>query len=92
LQPPKGPKLCLLDKRFSIAFPTSKIYELKSSSTNPVVKAIITGTAPRPAQLAAARGILPLPQTICSKFLVALAAKRRRGTGGKRAGDARGAR
>jgi len=30
-------------------------------STNPAVRAVIEGTAPRPAQLAAARGILPLP-------------------------------
>lgn len=30
-------------------------------STNPAVRAVIEGTAPRPAQVAAARGILPLP-------------------------------
>ncbi len=44
------------------------------NSTNPAVKAIIAGTAPRPAQLAAARGILPLSQTDLLEVLVALAA------------------
>lgn len=43
------------------------------NSTNPAVKAIIAGTAPRPAQLAAARGILPLSQTDLLEILVALA-------------------
>jgi len=43
------------------------------NSANPVVKAIINGTAPRPAQLAAARGVLPLPQTDLLEILVALA-------------------
>ncbi|MCY7347124.1 MAG: hypothetical protein LH614_12990 [Pyrinomonadaceae bacterium] len=42
-------------------------------STNPVVKAIVSGTAPRPAQIAAARGFLPLPQTDLLEILVALA-------------------
>ncbi|MDQ3634775.1 MAG: hypothetical protein M3405_09755 [Acidobacteriota bacterium] len=41
--------------------------------TNPVVKAIAEGTAPKPAQLAAARGILPLPQTDLVEALVILA-------------------
>jgi hypothetical protein len=45
-------------------------YEI--NSTNPVVKAIISGTAPRPAQLAAARGILPLPQSDLLEILVTL--------------------
>ncbi|MBK8466228.1 MAG: hypothetical protein IPL32_10395 [Chloracidobacterium sp.] len=44
---------------------------LEISSTNPVVKAVIEGTAPRPAQLAAARGILPLPQSDLLEVLVA---------------------
>jgi hypothetical protein len=43
------------------------------SSTNPVVRAVISGTAPRPAQVAAARGILPLPQNDLLEILVALA-------------------
>jgi len=43
------------------------------NSTNPVVKAIVLGTAPQPARLAAARGILPLPQTDLLEILVALA-------------------
>ncbi len=40
------------------------------TSSNPVVKAVIEGTAPRPAQLAASRGILPLPQTDLLEILV----------------------
>jgi hypothetical protein len=43
------------------------------TSANPVVRAIIQGTAPRPAQLAAARGILPLPQPDLLEALVNLA-------------------
>ncbi|MEO6333529.1 MAG: hypothetical protein ABIO91_00965 [Pyrinomonadaceae bacterium] len=42
-------------------------------SENPVVKAVIEGTAPRPAQLAAARGILPLPHVDLLEVLVAFA-------------------
>ena len=42
-------------------------------SENPVVKAVIEGTAPRPARLAAARGILPLPQQDLLEVLVAFA-------------------
>ncbi len=41
-------------------------------STNPVVKAILEGTAPRPAQLAASRGALPLPQGDLLEVLVGL--------------------
>lgn len=40
------------------------------TSTNPVVRAITGGTAPRPAQLAASRGILPLPQGDLIEILV----------------------
>jgi len=40
-------------------------------SSNPVVKAVIEGTAPRPAQIAASRGILPLPQADLLEILVA---------------------
>ena len=43
-------------------------------STNPVVKAVIEGSAPRPARLAAARGILPLPANDLLEVLVAFAA------------------
>ena len=46
---------------------------IETTSVNPVVKAIINGTAPRPAQLAAARGMLPLPQTDLLEILAALA-------------------
>lgn len=42
------------------------------SSTNKIVKAIAEGEAPRPAQLAAAKGILPLPQTDLLEALVIL--------------------
>lgn len=46
---------------------------IEVNSANPTVRAIIAGTAPRPAQLAAARGILPLPQNDLLEILVALA-------------------
>jgi regulator of extracellular matrix RemA (YlzA/DUF370 family) len=42
------------------------------TSANPVVQAIISGTAPHPAQVAAASGLLPLPQTDLLEVLVAL--------------------
>ncbi len=45
-------------------------FEIKS--TNPAVKAFINGTAPRPAQLAAARGMMPLAQADMLEALVAL--------------------
>lgn len=45
------------------------------NSANPVVKAVISGTAPRPAQIAAARGALPLPQADLLEILAALAQK-----------------
>ena len=41
-------------------------------SPNPVVRAITSGSAPRPAQLAASRGILPLPQADLIEILVHL--------------------
>ena len=43
-------------------------------STNPVVKSIISGKAPPAARLAAARGLLPLPQTDLLEALVHLGA------------------
>jgi regulator of extracellular matrix RemA (YlzA/DUF370 family) len=43
------------------------------NSTNPVVQAIISGAAPQPARLAAARGMLPLQQHELLEILVALA-------------------
>jgi hypothetical protein len=43
------------------------------NSTNSTVRAIISGAAPRPAVLAAARGILPLPQSDLLEVLVFLA-------------------
>ena len=45
---------------------------IEVTSNNPVVKAIIAQTAPRPAQLAAARGALPLPQADLLEALVFL--------------------
>ncbi|HEY6232533.1 MAG TPA: hypothetical protein VIW64_14820 [Pyrinomonadaceae bacterium] len=42
------------------------------SSTNPAVQAIIAGTAPAQARLAAASGLLPLPQSDLLEVLVAL--------------------
>jgi hypothetical protein len=49
--------------------------DFELTSTNPVVKAIVAGTAPRPAQLAASRGILPLPQNDLLEVLVAFIGK-----------------
>ncbi len=46
---------------------------IQIESTNPVVRAVVEGTAPRPAQLAAARGILPLPSADLLEILVNLA-------------------
>jgi hypothetical protein len=43
------------------------------TSSNPVVKAVIEGTASRSAQVAASRGILPLPQTDLLEILVTFA-------------------
>ena len=45
---------------------------ITSTSTNPVVQAIVGGTAPPQARLAAARGLLPLPQADLLEVLVAL--------------------
>ena len=42
------------------------------TSTNPVVQAVVTGAAPRPARVAAARGLLPLAQDDMLEVLVAL--------------------
>jgi hypothetical protein len=42
------------------------------TSTNPIVQAIVTGKAPQPARLAAARGLLPLPQADLLEALVSL--------------------
>lgn len=46
--------------------------EVNTKSQNPVVEAIVNGTAPQPARLAAARGLLPLPQNDLLEVLVAL--------------------
>ncbi len=43
----------------------------ETSSNNPVVKAVIEGTAPRAAMIAASRGLLPLPQAELLEVLVA---------------------
>ncbi len=47
---------------------------MTTTSTNPAVKAIIEGTAPQAARLAAASGMLPLPQADLLEVLVALRA------------------
>ncbi|MDQ3821213.1 MAG: hypothetical protein M3362_26520, partial [Acidobacteriota bacterium] len=44
------------------------------TSTNPVVQAIVAGTAPKGARMAAARGLLPLDQSDMLEALVALRA------------------
>ena len=41
-------------------------------STNPVVQAVVSGAAPQQARLAAARGLLPVPQDVMLELLVAL--------------------
>jgi len=46
-------------------------YDAKSK--NPAVASLVNGTAPQPLQIAAARGILPLPQDDLLEVLVALA-------------------
>jgi hypothetical protein len=43
-----------------------------ATSTHPIVQAIVAGTAPPAAQMAAARGLLPLPQADLLEALVAL--------------------
>ena len=43
-------------------------------SSNPVVKAVIEGSAPRPAQVAASKGLLPLPQADLLEILATFAA------------------
>jgi hypothetical protein len=43
---------------------------IEITSANPVVKALIEGSAPRPAQLTASRGVLPLPQIDLLEVLV----------------------
>jgi regulator of extracellular matrix RemA (YlzA/DUF370 family) len=44
------------------------------TSTNPIVQAIVGGTAPQAARMAAARGMLPLPQADLLEVLVVLSA------------------
>lgn len=46
---------------------------VKLESLNPVVRAVVEGTAPRPAVVAASRGILPLPPSDLLEVLVMLA-------------------
>src|SRR5436190_2382653 len=45
-----------------------------TTSNNPAVQAIVSGTAPHQARLAAASGLLPLPQSDLLEVLVALKA------------------
>ncbi|HEX7314081.1 MAG TPA: hypothetical protein VF297_09165 [Pyrinomonadaceae bacterium] len=43
-----------------------------TTSNNPVVQAVLSGSAPQPARMAAARGMLPVPQDVLIELLVAL--------------------
>jgi hypothetical protein len=43
-----------------------------NTSTNPVVQAVVSGAAPPQARMAAARGLLPVPQDVLLELLVAL--------------------
>ena len=43
-----------------------------TTSTNPVVQAVVSGAAPPQARMAAARGLLPVPQDVMLELLVAL--------------------
>lgn len=43
-----------------------------TTSNNPVVQAVLSGAAPQPARMAAARGMLPVPQDVLLELLVAL--------------------
>jgi hypothetical protein len=45
-----------------------------NTSNNPVVQAVLSGAAPQPARMAAARGLLPVPQDVLLELLVALRA------------------
>jgi len=45
-----------------------------TTSTNPVVQAVVSGAAPPQARMAAARGLLPVPQDVMLELLVALRA------------------
>jgi hypothetical protein len=45
-----------------------------NTSTNPVVQAVVSGAAPQQARMAAARGLLPVPQDVMLELLVALRA------------------
>src|SRR5260370_15959510 len=47
---------------------------IKATSNNPVVMSIVSGNAPPAARLAAARGLLPLPQADLLEALVHLSA------------------
>ena len=53
----------------------TKNMNFETKSINPAVKAFVAGTAPRPAQLAAARGMMPLAQADLLEALVALSLK-----------------
>lgn len=46
----------------------------ETTSNNPVVRAVLSGAAPQPARVAAARGMLPVPQDVMLELLVALRA------------------
>lgn len=63
-----------LSARNSQPVSSSSFYgDLTVESANPAVKALLDGSAPRPAQVAASRAILPLPQNDLFEVLVTLA-------------------
>jgi hypothetical protein len=54
--------------------PSTNLLSFQVTSTNPVVQSIISGKVPSAARLAAARGLLPLPQADLLEALVHLSA------------------
>ena len=73
-RPPAFPCGALHNKTLNHPEYPAKTMNFEVNSTNPVVKAVIAGTAPHPAKLAAARGMLPLAQHDLLEILVVLAA------------------
>src|SRR5215207_6289957 len=72
-RPPVFPRAALHKKTLNPPEYPAKHMNFEVNSTNPVVIAVIAGTAPPPAKLAAARGMLPLAQNDLLEILVALA-------------------
>lgn len=62
----------LLRSQTQLIIRSKTLMETEIYSNHPVVKAIISGTAPPPARMAAAKGMLPLPQNDLLEILVNL--------------------